>query len=401
MKLKLDYTNFTIKAYYFLFSFGLGIVFGFLPAYLEAGGLIGRQISSIMSLGSLCGVFGVSILWGLVADRIQKPQLVLKLLAFGTFLGFIPMLFLKTYWPIMGAYLLYSLCSIGIMGILDAVASVRAKDKGVDFGKMRLFAPAGWLFGSVGLGYFIDLTGRSWDDNSVVIAIAGSFGLMFLASLGLRQTTTEKQEVPRLAELKQLFKSKYLVVFYIMALINFVALAAYMVFYGPLIESKGLSPKIVGLSLGVGTLSEVIFMFFFEKIKKWLGLDLIIILSIIISIGRWIIIAYTNNPYVLVGIQVLHSEVGLFVLACVSFVTDTTPRKIVTTGQTVFYTLTYGYGMYIGIMLMGYLKDYYGDPAKLFIASAYIHIIPLLLAFYNYFNGKKIKAENVQLASQK
>ncbi len=381
--------NNIIRAYYFLFHIGLGIIFGFLPAYLETEGLIGKQVSSIMSLGSLCGLLGVSMFWGWLSDRMQKPHLVLKILAFGTFLGFIPMLVLKSYWPIFGSYLLYSFCSIGIMGILDTIASVRAKEEGFDFGRMRLFAPAGWLVGSVGLGYYIDLTGKTWNDNSIIIAIVISYGLMFLASLGMKQTTTEKQERPRIPEIKELFRNKYLVLFFIMALVNFIAIASYMVFYGPLVESKGLSPKIVGLSLGVGTLSEVIFMFFFNKFKKWLGLDLIIILSIIVSVIRWIIIAKTNNPYVLVGIQVLHSEIGLFVLACVSFVTEIVPRKLVTTGQTIFYTITYGIGLYIGIMLMGYLKDYFGDPAKLFIVSSFIHIIPLSLAFYNYYYRKK------------
>lgn len=382
--------NNIIRAYYFLFHIGLGIVFGFLPAYLQTEGLIGSQISTIMSMGSLCAVLGVSMLWGLISDRLQKPQLILKILALGTFLGFMPMLVVTNYYAILASFFVYSFCSIGIMGILDSVASVRAKEQGIDFGRIRLFAPAGWLVGSVGLGYYIDLTNKTWNDNSVIIAIVVSFALMFLASLALKQTSTQKQEIPKFSEIKTLLKNKYLILFLIMVLINFIAIASYMVFYGPLVESKGFSPKIVGLSLGVGTLSEIIFMFFFDKFKKWLGTDLLIILCIVISIGRWLIIANTGSPYVLVGIQVLHSEIGLFVLACVSYITDTVPRKLVTTGQTIFYTISYGIGQYIGIMLMGYLKDYYGDPAKLFLVSAFIHIIPLGISIYIWMNKKKM-----------
>lgn len=378
-----------IRAYYFLFHVGLGCIGAFLPTYLKTEGFSGTQISSIISLGALCGLVGVPLLWGWISDRLQKPQLVLKILAFGTLLGSIPLLFLANYWLIFGSFLIYSFCSIGIMGILDAIASIRAKEHNLNFGRMRLFAPAGWFVGSVCLGYYIDLSGKSWNDISVIIAIVFSFGLMFLNSLGLKKTEVEKQERPTFAEIKAVFKNKYLIIFFIMATINIIGIAAYWVYYGPLVESLGLSPSVVGLSIGVGTLSEVVFIFFFDKFKKWLGLDLLIILSIVISIIRWLIIANTSNEAVLIGIQVLHSEIGLFTLACVSFVTDNVPKKLVTTGQTIFYTLTYGMGQYVGIMLMGYLYDYFGDPAKLFIVSSFIHIVPLGLAVYNMFVTKR------------
>ncbi len=389
--------NNVIRAYYFLFHVGLGCIGAFLPTYLKTEGFTGTQISSIVSLGALCGLVGIPLLWGWISDKLQKPQLILKILAFGTFLGSIPLLFLKDYWLIFGSFLVYSFCSIGIMGILDSVASLRAKEKGFDFGKMRLFAPAGWFVGSVALGYYIDITGRTWNDIAVIIAIVLSFGLMFLNSLGLKQAKSEKQDRPNFTEIKELFKNRYLVVFYIMGMINIIGIAAYWVYYGPLVESLGLSPKVVGLSIGVGTLSEVVFIFFFDKFKRWLGLDLLIILSIAISIVRWLIIANTTNAGVLIGIQVLHSEIGLFTMACVSFVTDNVPKKLLTTGQTIFYTLTYGVGQYVGIMLMGYLFDLFGEPSKLFIVSSFIHLIPLGLAIYNMTsNPNRVKTKAAQ-----
>ena len=197
--------NNIIRAYYFLFHVGLGCIGAFLPTYLKTEGFSGKQISSIVSLGALCGLIGVPLLWGWISDRIQKPQLILKILAFGTFLGSLPLLVLKDYWLIFGSFLIYSFCSIGIMGILDSIASVRAKERGSNFGRMRLFAPAGWFVGSVCLGYYIELSGKTWNDISVIIAIVLSFGLMFLNSLGLKQSTAEKQERPGLAEIKAVF----------------------------------------------------------------------------------------------------------------------------------------------------------------------------------------------------
>ncbi|NHF58582.1 MFS transporter [Flavobacteriaceae bacterium TP-CH-4] len=379
----------SIRAFYFLFHVGLGCVLAFLPTYLKTEGFTGTEISSVMSLGALCGLFGVPMLWGYISDRIGKPQLILRILAFGVFAGSLPLLFLKDYWLVFSTFFVYSFFSIGIMGILDSIASVRAKEQGLDFGKMRLFAPAGWFVGSVALGYYIELSGKSWNDLSVIIAFVLSFGLMFLSSLGLKKTTTENQERPTLSEIKELFQNKYLVLFYIMGLLNLASVSAYLVYYGPLIEHLGLKPSVVGLSIGVGTMAEVVFMFFFDKFKKWLGLDLLILISIALSITRWVVIANTSNPAVLIGIQVLHSEIALFTLACVTFITGNVPGKLVTTSQTIFYSLTYGVGQYLGIMLMGYLFDYFEQPSKLFLVAAVIQMVPLALVLYIFYVKRK------------
>jgi len=354
--------NQIIRAYYFLFSLGVGCICGFLPAYLQTIGFSGKEIAAITSLGALCGVLGVPLLWGWLSDRLQNPQLVLKILAFGTFAGSFPLIFFRNYWLIFFSFIIYAASSIGVIGILDSVASLRAKEQKFDFGRLRLFAPAGWFIGSVCLGFYIDLTGSKWDDIGIIYAFVISFALMFLVSLGFKKSSFEKQERVRLADMAGMFRSKKMIVFYLMGMIYLVGITPYLIFFGLLVKSLGYSTSVVGLSIGVGTLSEVILGFYFGKIKKWLGLELIIIISIVVTIFRWIVIANTKSDVVLIGIQVFHSEIGLFTLACVSLLTNTVPKKMLTTAQTTFYVVTYGIGQYFGIMLMGYLFDLFDKP---------------------------------------
>jgi PPP family 3-phenylpropionic acid transporter len=384
--------NFIIRAYYFLFNVGVGCICGFLPAYLQTKGFSGKEIATITSLGALCGVIGVPLFWGWLADRLQKPTLVLKIIAFGTFAGSAPLLFFNNYWLILGSFIIYAASSIGVMSILDSIASLRAKEKGFDFGKLRLFASAGWLLGSVCLGFFIEYSGRGWDDNSIIYAFVASFALMFLISLGFKTGNAETQERIKLADMTNLFKNRRMILFYLMGMIYLFAITPYLIFYGPLVKSLGFGTSVVGISIGVGTLSEVIFIYFFEKFKKWLGLDLLIIISIVVTIIRWLIIAHTTNAAVLIGIQVLHSEIGLFTMACVSLLTNSVNKRMLTTAQTTFYMVTYGIGQYLGIMVMGYLFDWFEKPSNLFLVAAFINLIPLTLAIINYSIGKKNKS---------
>jgi MFS transporter, PPP family, 3-phenylpropionic acid transporter len=126
---------------------------------------------------------------------------------------------------------------------------------------------------------------------------------------------------------------------------------------------------------------------------------LIIIISIVVTIFRWIVIANTKSDVVLIGIQVFHSEIGLFTLACVSLLTNTVPKKMLTTAQTTFYVVTYGIGQYFGIMLMGYLFDFFDKPSKLFLVAAAINTIPLGLAILYYKLSRK-ERETVQVSEE-
>ncbi len=391
----------SIRAIYFLFHVGLGCVFAFLVPYLSAEGFSDSQISSIFFLGSLCGAIGVPLLWGYLSDRIGKPQLIIKILTLGTLIGSIPLLFLNSYWSFLTSYFVYSFFSIGIMGILDAIASTLAKERGLDFGRLRLFAPAGWFFGSVVIGAYLEYFDRFWNDPAVIIGMVTSFTLMFLASLFLKKTTLEKQERTKVKDVLKLLNNKRLLIFFVMSFINFIALAAYMGNYSQLIKSSGHGALVVSLAFAVGTISEVIFMLFFNKLKSWIGLHWIIISSILVSIVRWLVVANTESAWILVGMQVLHSEIGLFTLACVSFITDSVPKKVVVTAQTLFYTLTYGLGLFIGGRMMGAIGDTTRNGyVNMFLISASIHVIPLFLAIYNQYISKKVKTSIVP-ASEK
>ncbi|BFP40147.1 MFS transporter [Flavobacteriaceae bacterium GF1] len=371
-----------IRAIYFFFHVGLGCVFAFLVPYLGAEGFSDAEISSIFFLGSLCGAIGVPLFWGYLSDRVGKPQLVVKILTLGTLIGSIPLLFLKDYWPFLISYFVYSFFSIGIMGILDAMASTLAKEKGIDFGRLRLFVPAGWFLGSILMGAYLEYFEKAWNDVAVIAGMVISFSLMFLASLFLKKSTIENQERPKTKDMLALFKDKGLMVFFLMAFLNFIALAAYMGNYSQLIKAAGHGAFVVSMAFAVATLSEVIFMLLFERLKNWIGIYWVIISSVLISIIRWLIVANTTDANVLVGIQVLHSEIGLFTLACVSLITDSVPKKIVTTAQTLFYTLTYGLGLFLGGILMGAIGDTtYNGYRNMFLISALLHVIPLFLCF--------------------
>ena len=392
MTIPFEYRNFVLKSYYFLFNIGLGCIGAFLPAYLESSGYNGKQIATIVSLGALCGLLGVPIFWGWLSDRLQRPDLILRLLAFGSFLGCVPLLFASTFYQILATFIIYAVSSIGVMSILDSVTSLHAKERKIDFGRFRLFAPLGWFFGSVCLGFFIELSDRAWNDISILITVIVSFALMFVVSFGIKSSAKQESR-PGLKEIATLFKNRSLILFFIMAMINIIAICPYWVFYGPLIKSHGLSASVVGLGIGVGTISEVVILFFLKRIIRWIGLQWVIVLSILISMLRWYIISQTTSPVVLVGVQVLHSEIGLFVVACVSLITDRVPKNMVTTAQTVFYFATYGAGQYVGVMMMGSLYDYFGNAAKLFQVAIFIHIIPLILVFLSksFISGESKK----------
>jgi len=125
-----------IQAFYFFFNASLGIIYSFLPVYLKSLGYSGTQVANIMAIDPIIGMLGVSILWGWISDKTQRPATMLKFLAFGTALSFIPILS-GQYWLIFVGYIIFGLSCNPIGGLSDSLALKKAKEKGIDFGKIN------------------------------------------------------------------------------------------------------------------------------------------------------------------------------------------------------------------------------------------------------------------------
>jgi MFS family permease len=68
-----------IKSFYFFIHISFAIIITYLPAYMSASGYSGKQIALLMSIGFVMAFFA-PLLIGIIADRTQRPALIMRIL---------------------------------------------------------------------------------------------------------------------------------------------------------------------------------------------------------------------------------------------------------------------------------------------------------------------------------
>src|SRR6476620_892063 len=80
-----------LAGYYLLYFGTVGLTLPFLPAYLRSLNFSGAQVGMVLALSPAMAMLGPPW-WGALADRTGRPARVLRVISFGTALGFLPLL---------------------------------------------------------------------------------------------------------------------------------------------------------------------------------------------------------------------------------------------------------------------------------------------------------------------
>jgi PPP family 3-phenylpropionic acid transporter len=370
-----------IRPFYFFFNAALSIISSFLPVYLESRGFSGTQIANIMALDSIIAILGISILWGYLSDRTQKPAMILQILALGTALSFIPILFGgSAYYLVFLGYLIFGFFSCPIGGISDSLAVVHARDKGIDFGKIRVWGSIGWLSSTLLVGFWLAAKGTdipvksfndavevakamfagkgiNWNDPIVIVLVICGFAVTFLTTLGFsnaKKGETKKDSRPGFSDLKLILKNRYFLIFLIVVALHMLCLKSFYFLFGIHVKNLEMSPTILSIAFSVGTLAEILAFSIFGWLRKYFRLEILIAIATGISLLRWALLANTESVGLLIFSQLLHAATsGIFIAAAVSFVANAAEPKLLVTYQQVYY-----YAMFIGNLIGTYASGF-------------------------------------------
>src|SRR3954452_4523336 len=128
--------------YFFLFQ-SVAINMAYMPAHMRALGLSGRQISTVSAVAPVMSLV-VPLGWAWIADRTRRHDRVLRIIAAGALLGFVPVLFARGFAAVLVGYVGYALFSVGLGGITDALAVSRVR-AGAVYGRLRLWGSLGYV----------------------------------------------------------------------------------------------------------------------------------------------------------------------------------------------------------------------------------------------------------------
>ncbi len=384
-----------MRNFYFFIHVSFALIITYLPAYMSASGYSGKQIAGLTSIGYVLAFF-VPLLFGMLADRTQRPALIMRLLLLAVVMSLIP--FLKPgigYTFLLVSYFFYSFFNVPIMGIADSLATARAKERGSDYGKIRMWAALGWFVASASFGIVMDYLGFDSDSPWLFTILIISFVAVFIVSLTLKERNTGGPDKLKLSQVKQLFRNRTFTIFLIAVVFHYISMAPFGVYIGPLVQELDLSQSVLGMTAGMATATEVLVLLAFGWLTSKLRLETILLLAVFITGFRWFIISILTTAVPLIMVQALHgATAGLFIAGAVTLVGNLAPKGLKASSQMLYGLAGAGLGSLIGTNIAGFLSDYFSSVQRTFLFAAGIEIIPLVLFTYLVIvnpkkNGKK------------
>src|SRR5690625_3076204 len=140
-------------------------------------------------------------------------------------------------------------------------------------------------------------------------------------------------------------------------------------FIGLFIKEVGGSESLVGLGWFIALVTEALdFAFAYKWFKKDRALLFIILASVLYTI-RWILFAFSTEPWMVLVGQLLHGlTFGIFYLSAIDFVTRLISEKLNSSGHLIYYSVFFGISGIVGSLGGGAILDYLsGNHLYLFL----------------------------------
>lgn len=348
-----------------LFYFAtIGILLPFLPLLFQSRGLDSGQIGILLAIGPFVSML-VQSPWGYLSDRLQTVRRVIIFQMVMTFLISILLFKLNSFLLLMPVMFLFYAFAWPPIPLLDCLVLATIKGTEESFGSYRLWGSLGFAFTALAAGTVLAVVG--------IERVNLIYQFLLIIALVLAYLVPDAPPSGRTAsssKIKELITKREILIFlFIIALIS-ATNKANDAFIGIFIREIGGTEAEVGWAWTVGPLSEVpIFALSALLFARFNELILLALASIIYSL-RWFLFATTNDPNLIITIQLLHGlSFGLFYMSAVSYIGKIVPPELRASGQGLLSTFAGGVAGIIGSLLGGFIMKELGSQFLYYTCS--------------------------------
>ncbi|UFH50207.1 MFS transporter [Pseudomonas sp. KNUC1026] len=360
MKARLSFLYFSIFAF-------VGIHMPFWPVWLKAKGLDDTAIAFLTALSFALKVV-VTPLMARHSDRHGSQHRLLAGLALGMLAGAVCFYWVDTLLGITLLTLFTFACWSPIMSLAETITLANAKERNLDYGRIRVWGSVAFLLVALMGGALI----ASLDKQGILTALVGTIALILVASVlllptgvpGAQPTNTE-------ASLRPFLRSKGFMLFLLAASLIQGSHAVYFTFATLHWISEGLSASSIGALWAVSLAVELAFFFFGKPVVQRLGPINVLVLGGIAAAARWCLIGMSSNIAVLAVAQSLHAATfGASHFAAMLLIMGSVDKRLCATAQGLYSSAIMGLSMGVFVLLAGPLYATYGHAAFYVMAAA-------------------------------
>lgn len=371
--------------YFFYFAL-LGLTLPYLSIFLDGHGFNSRQVGEILAIITATKIIAPS-LWAMLADKSQKPLLIIKIGAFLALISFSGLYWFTLYWPITLSLSLFTLFWTAILPQLEVHTLNSIKRSNKIYARIRLWGSIGFITLAVLAGEIISRFGYQNFISLGVFILAGLFLSSLLLKGGHKQKAQKKLENVTTSIIDKI-KHKHFISFLSASLLLQISFGPYYSFFALFLRDLQYSGLAIGLFISLGVLAEILAFIYMGALFKRFSLHSLLVFSLLITSLRWALMPLVaDNVFLLAINQLSHAaSFAVYHSASMKFISSHFTRAQQSRAQGIYLGGVFGVGGAIGAYLSGLLwLDGEGATNTFFLAG----ISALLAAIVMFFNKKE------------
>jgi PPP family 3-phenylpropionic acid transporter len=367
---------------------GMAAVIPYLSVFYESIHLKGGQIGQLHSIPMFVSLFS-SVGLAFLSDRLRQHKRVLLVCILGLVAALFVIPQLSAFTALVPVILMYSIFNTPIIPILDQMILSALDDPG-NYGRIRVGGSIGWGIMVIATGYLIDRLQVGLSFIFYIDILLLSFLFILILFLPHEETSgASSRESVTLQKLIGMLKQPGFLIFLLIIIIWGFGQAAIDGFLFLHIKHLGGSASLMGISMSVSLIGEIIVFLFSSRIQRRIGTMPMVLLAFVVLFAWLVGLSLIRDPNAIPFFQIFGgSGFALLHSGSVAYVNSRAPKGLGTTAQAIRGGTFSGVGVGFGVIFSGWIYEVAGS-AILFRNMAFITLGGFLFALLVFLNQRK------------
>lgn len=378
-----------LSGLYFFYFATLGAYLPYWSLFLKDRGFTPVEIGELAALLVATRIVAPN-LWGWIADHTGKNLSIIRITLFLGAIVFTGFLFVQGYRSLAIITVIFGFFWNAALPQFEAVTLAYLKNQSHRYSRIRLWGSVGFIVTVLGMGWTLDKL-----PVSIVPAVITSLlAANWFVSLIMPKTQAYRPG-PSTVGIMAILKKTDVLAFLVASMLLQAAHGPYYVFYSIYLNQLHYSATVTGCLWGLGVLAEIVLFIYMRPLLQRYSLRHILLLSLFLATGRWLLIAWcADNPVLLSLAQLLHAaSFGSAHVAAIHLVHDYFGQEHQGKGQALYNSLSFGLGGMLGSLYSGYFWESLG-PVFVYTLAALVCYVAFVITYFwvGQENPKKDRA---------
>lgn len=366
-----------LSGFYFFYFATVGAIVPYWNLYLKDNGFNPVEIGQLSALLISTKIVAPNI-WGWITDYTGKSLPMIRIASFFAALLFAGFLCVQGYFWVAVITLAFSFFWNAALPQFETATLFHLTNEPHRYSQIRLWGSIGFIAAVLGIGRLLD----SQPIALLPVAITGLLAAIWLVALIVPEAPRIPRHELESISIGQILKKPAVAAFFVVGMLLQMAHAPYYVFYSIYLKHYHYSATLTGGLWALGVVAEIVLFIYMKYLLKHFSLRGILLFSIVLAIGRWVMVAwFVECLGVLIFAQLLHAATfGSTHIAAIHLLHGYFGQQHQGKGQALYGSLCMGMGGMLGSLYSGYYWESL-TPEFIYSTCALCCGIALLIAY--------------------